>query len=1230
MKKSLSLLLSIALTAGLMVMPAVSSAETASAALSAGAWMNSAQKVSADEYDQTAGHWKFDFGAEAAEGYIGVNHNKSYTDDLTYGFIGLKDDDYKLTMQEHIDGFRMVKGQKITLADGLRKDDEPDNDFVAVNNPQYPIRFVMGAENGGYYKVKVTLVNASDSERANVTLFTEKRHQLLTNKEIEPGGKLEYEFNVDVETFYWKALNGRYKDDTISVSVAGENAAISSMEVTKLEQKGTTLWVLGDSTGCDQVTNFPYFNLASIAGVGQGLTKYLPSDIAMSNQGDGGLASSDTDHYACAKAGFKTGDYLYVEYGHNDTNIEKYKENLQGYYEDCHSAGVKMIVVGPIDRVQTKDFNKADGTWNSTLGKYSEAGRAFVEEKIAEGAEDIAFVDLNEGWLEFLNKTTKQVKQIRSENSGTEQAYEADSTYYYYRYKTSGIDTTHINEGGADNAAYIFFSEAKKMIEDAKNGGTKSVFNVNSEETVNAVLYAASYTDGTLSSIKAIEKTLTPGVNTIDVTGINADKFMLWDEHMNPLMPGDAKPDISEIPDEQLRSVQIQAAVLADLADGMRDNKPYTITEETVNAGKVPNSLYPDPVYEEYEGYEATVIRASFDGHTLKNIAARVQHYTGLDKKDIPYAVAIAEVYDADGTLAGTYQSTAGTKYDATNGNGTFTFVFDDKNAVVPEGGSYKIWLQGFTSDHKLMEGDNYRISAYYTPDHLSDTYLIGDFEDISLPDTFSYYGVKPGADLSGNNGWYLAGSAERSAVLEKEADGTGCAKLEKSSTGGSYVLYRTFDGAVNSSKIVIDTDVYYESGYMKFTLSNKTKTPNAGYSQSIDCFAIDENGKLLDTEKREIGSVPANEWIHVTYVLDMDYGTQRLTIGNNIYEYDAEGMNSLILSEVAPSEVQQLNISGSSSSMMSAKIKNMLVKNTVQETLPDCTLTLAEVNPAEGEVYITNGEGLTKTDVMNSEIEIRAVPADGYVFVGWYDNHDTLVSGTEKVMLRLHKDVTLTAKFEADNDPINYAYKQTFTALTNDTLSANGFVSPSAQSALSINNDDNYGNYLYFNPGGNTRNVKFTLPESAHLTEKYSIEMDFGVSSGNSAMSEFTILTADTGVPNNTSVTGAYLLKLTSTAKSASNSKTMIWTVNDNAEDTITFTQNGTNPTWAHLKMTVDPLTKTAEVIITEKDNELYAKTINISGDTAVYGFNFKAGKSYAKGQFDNIKIYAASQIAQ
>ena len=143
------------------------------------------------------------------------------------------------------------------------------------------------------------------------------------------------------------------------------------------------------------------------------------------------------------------------------------------------------------------------------------------------------------------------------------------------------------------------------------------------------------------------------------------------------------------------------------------------------------------------------------------------------------------------------------------------------------------------------MEGDEYRISDYFTPESASNMSMIGDPEDIELPDTFDYYGVREGADLAGNNGWYMVGSSTRSATLENDGERS-YAQLTKSSSSGSYVVYRAFDSAVSSGRIILETDLYYESGRVDFILSNKTNAPNNGYAQRITAFKVN-NGTLYD-----------------------------------------------------------------------------------------------------------------------------------------------------------------------------------------------------------------------------------------------------------------------------------------------------------------------------------------------------------------------------------------------
>ena len=68
-------------------------------------------------------------------------------------------------------------------------------------------------------------------------------------------------------------------------------------------------------------------------------------------------------------------------------------------------------------------------------------------------------------------------------------------------------------------------------------------------------------------------------------------------------------------------------------------------------------------------------------------------------------------------------------------------------------------------------------------------------------------------------------------------------------------------------------------------------------------------------------------------------------------------------------------------------------------------------------------------------------------------------------------------------------------------------------------------------------------------------------------------------------------------------------------------------------MKLTVDPQSGAAELVITQNGEEKYNGQIimNVTdGDYSAAGMNFKAVKSYSRCQFDNIRIYSAAQEIQ
>ncbi len=456
--------------------------------------------------------------------------NTDSTTGYTYGFLGIGKDGYLASDRadgERTDGYTMDAGMEITLLEGGTGTSVAD-DYVYASQTIYnlektdkeaaydmgdgtmPIRFAMHVEPRSFYTVKATLANASESEPAVVNLYNERRHQIATNVELAAGETKEITFNAAITDVYFQKSEpkGTYKDTQLNVTVTGENAALAALEVTRIEHS-PTMYICGDSTVCDQVGYVPSYPLHNYTGVGQGITAYF-QDIMVSNQGEGGLAANDNYHFNSAAAQLQEGDYLYVQYGHNHKNdgVPGYVNCLRKYYDAAHEKGAKLLLAGPIDRQMSSQYNASANTWNSTLSGYSHAAEgyvtaliyggtaaadvyaaawnsttvladaqaaadAYIEELKANGitvagVTDAAFVDLNAGWIEFLESVTAG-NDVIGQNK-----YAHASFYYTYNNVYDAKDLTHINDYGASQAGYIFATEMAETYEAGIDAGEGS------------------------------------------------------------------------------------------------------------------------------------------------------------------------------------------------------------------------------------------------------------------------------------------------------------------------------------------------------------------------------------------------------------------------------------------------------------------------------------------------------------------------------------------------------------------------------------------------------------------------------------------------------------------------------------------------------------------------------------------------------------------------------------
>jgi len=147
-----------------------------------------------------------------------------------------------------------------------------------------------------------------------------------------------------------------------------------------------TLFVVGDSTVCDAPS--------SQRGWAQEFSQFLKPGLAVANYADAGdTAGTLYDKFASRGAVLKEGDYLFIQFGHNDqksqAGIDSYKTNLMKFITDARSAKATPILFSPVARrAYLDDHNKP-----TTLADPGFEGLDQQARDLA-AAEQVAFVDL--------------------------------------------------------------------------------------------------------------------------------------------------------------------------------------------------------------------------------------------------------------------------------------------------------------------------------------------------------------------------------------------------------------------------------------------------------------------------------------------------------------------------------------------------------------------------------------------------------------------------------------------------------------------------------------------------------------------------------------------------------------------------------------------------------------------------------------------------------------------
>ncbi len=263
--------------------------------------------------------------------------------------------------------------------------------------------FAVDVPEGNY---DVTLRFGDPVDATSTTVMSEARRLMLEKVETAPGEYQTRSFTVNVRkppisTGGTTRLNGREMgppmiagwDEHLTLEFSGLRPGVVSLEITPATH-AITVFIAGDSTVTDQ-RNEPW------SGWGQMIPRLFVQGVAVSNQAESGLALFSFEsqkRLAKVLSMMKEGDYLFIQFGHNDQKDKRpdagpfttYQANLKKFIEATRDHGGIPVLVTPMERRRW-----SGGKQQQTLTDYAEAVRQTGE------ALNVPVVDLHAMSLAF-------------------------------------------------------------------------------------------------------------------------------------------------------------------------------------------------------------------------------------------------------------------------------------------------------------------------------------------------------------------------------------------------------------------------------------------------------------------------------------------------------------------------------------------------------------------------------------------------------------------------------------------------------------------------------------------------------------------------------------------------------------------------------------------------------------------------------------------------------------
>lgn len=357
-----------------------------------------------------------------------------------------------LTLMAQTFDFDLTKPQPVyNEQDGYGYDLLPAPNAKSLQEPFY---FSVKVPDGNY-RVKVVLGGKKNS---NTTVRAEGRRLMMDNITTQKKKDTQtVEFTVNkrspqIDDKTRVKIKDREKtylawDDKLTLEFNGDMPAVKTIHIEKTDVP--TIYLCGNSTVVDQ-NNEPW------ASWGQMITRWFGPEVAISNHAESGLtARTFIGSFRLDKilSTLKKGDYVFVEFGHNDEKEKRpgdgawyhYQYQLKIFVDQVRNKGAEIVFCTPTQRRQFDSDNK---TIKNTHGDFPAAMKMVAEK------ENVPVIDLNKMTKTFF------------ETLGFEDSKKALVHYPANTFpgqETALTDNTHFNTYGAYEVAKCVVMGMKQL-----------------------------------------------------------------------------------------------------------------------------------------------------------------------------------------------------------------------------------------------------------------------------------------------------------------------------------------------------------------------------------------------------------------------------------------------------------------------------------------------------------------------------------------------------------------------------------------------------------------------------------------------------------------------------------------------------------------------------------------------------------------------------------------------